>query len=68
MSVLDLTANDISCGHCKATIEGDLAQMPGVSQVDVYVDSKAVHVAYDDGSTTAEAIKAKLADIGYPAA
>jgi copper chaperone len=67
MSVLDLTANDISCGHCKATIEGDLAQVPGVSQVEVDVDSKAVHVTYDDGATSAEAIKAKLVDIGYPA-
>lgn len=68
MSVLDLTANDISCDHCKNTIEKDLAQSPGVLAVEVDIESKAIHVDYDDSSTSAEVIKAKLADIGYPAA
>lgn len=30
--------------------------------------TKAVHGTYDEAETTPEAIKAKLTDIGYPAA
>ena len=68
MTTLDVTADDISCGHCKATIEGDLTQAPGVRSVEVDVDAKAVRVVYDDSETTPDAIRAKLTDIGYPAA
>ena len=68
MTTLDVTANDISCEHCKASIEGDLTQALGVRSVEVDIDTKAVHVVYDDTETTPDAIKAKLNDIGYPAA
>lgn len=67
MSTLDLTADDISCAHCKNTIEHDLSETPGVQQVEVDIDTKTVHIAFDDTETDAAAIKAKLDQIGYPA-
>ncbi|MDA8284284.1 MAG: cation transporter [Actinomycetota bacterium] len=68
MSILDLTANDISCAHCKNTIERDLGGTPGVQQVEVDIDTKTVHVAFDDAEIDAATIRAKLDDIGYPVA
>ncbi len=68
MSSLNVTANDISCGHCKTSIETDLARTPGVHSVEVDVDAKAVHVSYDEHQITPDTIRAKLTDIGYPAA
>lgn len=67
MATLELTAPDISCGHCKSTIENDLGTAPGIDCVDVEIDSKTVHVVFDDTRTDAQSVRDKLADIGYPA-
>ncbi|HQU33957.1 MAG: heavy-metal-associated domain-containing protein [Candidatus Dormibacteria bacterium] len=67
MTTLDLVADDISCGHCKASIESDLGQRPGVHGVEVDIDTRTIHVTYDEDQTSTEAIKAILAEIGYPA-
>ncbi len=68
MSTLDLTAPDISCDHCKAAIEHDLADAPGVRHVAVDVASKTVRVDYDDTETDDQALRDTLAEIGYPPA
>ena len=66
-STLNLTAPDISCGKCKENIEGDLAGEPGILSVDVAVAEKQIHIVYDDTVIGPEALRSKLADIGYPA-
>ena len=68
MSTLEITAPDISCEHCKRTIEHDLGETPGVRQVVVDIDTKSVRLDYDDAETGPEALSSKLADIGYPPA
>ena len=67
-ATIDLTAQDISCAHCKNSIEHDLGETPGIRNVEVDIDTKAVHVDFDDAQITPEAIRAKLTDIGYPPA
>jgi copper chaperone len=42
----------ISCDHCKAAIEAEVATVPGVSAVEVDVDAKTVSV---DGDPADEA-------------
>jgi copper chaperone len=66
MAQLTYTAPDISCGHCKATIESELAQAPGVQRVEVDVDSRQVRVDYDEAATGDEVLRAQLEEIGYP--
>jgi copper chaperone CopZ len=39
-----------------------------VHGVEVDIDTKSVHVTYDEDQTSVEAIKETLAQIGYPAA
>jgi copper chaperone len=68
MAQLTVTAPDISCGHCKMTIESELAQSPGVRSVDVDVDTRNVRVDYDESATSEGALRSQLEEIGYPAA
>ncbi len=54
----------ISCGHCKASIEGEVSKVAGVETVVVDVDAKSVSVdGGDDG-----AIRAAIDEAGYDVA
>ena len=66
MDTAELSVPDISCAHCKATIEKGLGGTPGVGQVEVDVDTKAVRVTYDRAVTDQDVLRAMLADLGYP--
>ena len=68
MAHITLTAPDISCSHCKMTIESELAKSPGVKSVTVDIDTKQVDVDYDDAATTTDALCAEMDEIGYPVA
>ncbi len=48
---------DISCGHCKQTIEDRLSSVDGVTQVAVDIDARSVTVEGDvDDATVADAL------------
>ena len=68
MRDITLTAADISCEHCQKTIEGGLAEKPGVSRVAVDIASKAVHIHYDNGVTDEATLRSELDELGYPVA
>ena len=48
MTNATLNVPDISCGHCKSAIEGAVAEIDGVSKVEVTIDARTVDVAYDE--------------------
>lgn len=56
---------DVSCGHCKGAIEGELGGREDVAEVVVDVEAKRVRVVGDasDGD-----LRAALEDLGYPVA
>ncbi|MDY7105106.1 MAG: heavy-metal-associated domain-containing protein, partial [Actinomycetota bacterium] len=57
---------DISCGHCRSTIEKALGALDGVTAVEVDVDHRTVDVA---GTASPDVVRAALVDAGYePAA
>jgi copper chaperone len=56
---------DISCGHCKSAIEGELGKLEGVSVAVVDVEAKTVTV---DGLVAEEAVTKAIADAGYEVA
>lgn len=62
MSVMTYEVPDISCGHCKAAIEGGVSQVPGVSKVEVDIETKRVTV---EGDAPDEAVVAAIVDAGY---
>ena len=52
----------ISCGHCKAAIEGEVAKVTGVERVDVDIEAKTVTV---DGTAGDDALRAAIDEAGY---
>jgi copper chaperone CopZ len=68
MESITVTAPDISCEHCKATIEREVGAMPGIERVTVDIPTTRVAVSYDPRQVSEAAIIAKLDEEGYPVA
>jgi copper ion binding protein len=61
-----LTAPDISCGHCVATVKDALGALSGVSSVEANDLTKRVEVAYDPSRVSLAQIEAAMDEAGYP--
>jgi copper ion binding protein len=56
----------VSCGHCRAAIEQEVAPLPGVESVSVDLDAKTVTVTGDPHDE--RAIVTAIHDAGYEVA
>lgn len=56
---------DISCDHCKQSIEGEVSQLQGVASVEVDVQAKTVTVT---GELDEQAIVSAIDEAGYEVA
>lgn len=61
-----LTAPDISCSHCVATVTKAVGGLKGVSNVTADEQTKQVKVAYDPAQVSLQQIEATLDEEGYP--
>ena len=59
---------NISCGHCVATIEREVAEVEGVSSVEAKQDTRDVTVSWDPETTDWVVIEGVLEEINYPPA
>ena len=66
MENVTLTAPDISCGHCVATVEDAVGRLAGVTSVKADESTKQVQVAFDANRVTVEQIEERLDAAGYP--
>ncbi|MEJ2723612.1 MAG: heavy-metal-associated domain-containing protein [Deltaproteobacteria bacterium] len=66
MEKTTLSIPNISCGHCVMTIEREITDISGVSEVKGDVGSKQVTVSWD-APASLEKIKDTLKEINYPA-
>jgi copper ion binding protein len=57
----------MSCGHCVMRVEKGVSGMPGVTSAKVDLAKKEGTFEFDPALVTAEAIKAKINEIGYKA-
>lgn len=60
-----LITPDMSCNHCKITIENAVKGLQGVRQVNADPGSKKVTVEYDEKSVNIEMIRSAIEDAGY---
>jgi copper chaperone len=68
MSTLTLNVPDISCGHCKSSIEGAVSELTGIEKVEVTIDARTVDVAYDDSAVDRKEIVEAIEAVGYEVA
>jgi copper chaperone len=68
MTQITLSVPDISCGHCKSSVEGAVAPLDGVETAVVAIDDRNVAIEYDGADTTMEAIVAAIDEQGYEVA
>ena len=66
MTTLTVQTPDASCGSCQAHITEAAEALPGVSAVEVDLDTRRTTVTYDGDQVDATRIEAALADAGYP--
>ncbi len=65
VSTRTLSVPEISCGHCKSSIEGAVSPLDGVEKVEVHIEERTVDLDYDGSDSTFEAIVAAIEEQGY---
>jgi copper chaperone len=68
MTQITLSVPDISCGHCKSSIEGAVTPLEGVNTAVVAIDDRNVAIEYDGSEATMEAIVNAIDEQGYEVA
>jgi mercuric ion binding protein len=63
-----LAVDGMWCASCSYIVEGTLAQVEGVKEVDVSSREKTAVVTFDDQTTTLAALTEATAGVGFPSA
>ncbi len=59
---------DMSCGHCKAAVEGELNKLSGVESSLADVEKGTVEVTYDESRVSNEQLVKAIEEAGYTVA
>ena len=65
MTTMTITVTEIHCDHCKHSIEGALAPLPGVASARVDVNARTVTVEVDERVTDRGRLVAAIEEQGY---
>jgi copper ion binding protein len=63
-----LSVPDISCDHCKMTIEEALSQLSGVDAANVDIAAKTVALSFNESAVSLDEIVDTLTHVGYEVA
>ena len=55
----------MSCGHCKAAVEGELGKLPGVEGSSADFETGIVEVSYDEARVGTDELKGAIEEAGY---
>ena len=64
MSTQNYTVTGMTCGHCAASVREEISEIPGVTGVDVVVETGAVTVTADGPLSDAD-VTAAVTEAGY---
>lgn len=67
MTQATISVPDISCNHCKVSIEGAVNELDGVDKVEVAIEDRTVDISFDS-PTDMDAIVAAIEGQGYEVA
>ncbi len=65
MSTMTISVPGIHCEHCKHSIEGAVASLPGVGAARVGIDTRTVTVEVDEARVDRAQLVAAIAEQGY---
>jgi copper chaperone len=68
MTDTTLRVPDMSCGHCKAAVEGELNRLSGVAWASADVENGVVEVSYDEDRVTTGQLEGAIEEAGYTVA
>ncbi len=68
MTEKTLRVPGMSCGHCKAAVEGELNKLSGVRKANADVEKGTVEITYDERTVTTEDLKDAIEEVGYTVA
>ncbi len=68
METITLDVTGMTCMGCVASVKRVVGAVPGVSQVDVVLETGKVSVAYDAGQAQPAQFKQAIQDAGYQVA
>jgi copper chaperone len=68
MDRVTLNVPDISCNHCKMSIEGAVNDLSGIESAVVDIEGRTVDVSFDSGTQNLESIVAAIEEQGYDVA
>jgi copper chaperone len=65
--MIDRTFNvpEMSCGHCKVAVEGELSKLSGVERSNADLEKGTVEVSYDEDRVSEEQLKGAIEYAGY---
>jgi copper chaperone len=58
----------MSCGHCKAAVEGELNKLSGVKEANADIERGTVEVSYDETKVTTQDLEGAIEEAGYTVA
>jgi copper chaperone len=56
---------EMSCGHCKTAIEGELNKLSGVEYSNANLEEGTVKVSYEEARVSEEQLKGAVEHAGY---
>jgi copper chaperone len=65
MTTITISVPGIHCDHCKHSIEGAVAPLPGVRSARVDIDARTLTVEVDEAGADRARIVAAIEDQGY---
>lgn len=68
MENITLNVQGMTCGGCVNSVKRVLSPIPGVSQVDVVLETGKVSVSYDAAQASPTQFKEAIRDAGYQVA
>jgi copper chaperone len=63
-----INVNGMTCGGCENAVKRVVGKLPGVASVEASHTASRVTVDFDEAQTSLDAIKSKIAGLGYQVA
>jgi copper chaperone len=68
MTEKTLNVEGMSCGHCKAAVEGELSKLSGVTKANADIERGTVEVSYDEATVSTGDLEGAIEEAGYTVA